>query len=36
MAGMGLAVNDRLPCDSDLPLAELVRRLDLLRPDAAP
>lgn len=35
MAGMGLAVNDRLPCDNDLPLAELVRRLDLLRPDAA-
>lgn len=35
MAGMGLAVNDRLSCDSDLPLAELVRRLDLLRPDPA-
>ena len=36
MAGMGLAVNDRLPCDSGLPLGELVRRLDLLRPDSAP
>lgn len=34
MAGMGLAVNERLPADTGLPLAELVRRLDLLRPDS--
>ena len=34
MAGLGLAVNERLPADTGLPLAELVRRLDLLRPDS--
>lgn len=34
MAGLGLAVNERLPADTGLPLTELVRRLDLLRPDS--
>ena len=34
MAGLGLAVNERLPADTRLPLAELVRRLELLRPDS--